>query len=477
MYRFTILFVFATIQGIFAQDYEKAIEKARLLIENHQKQTNTPGVQVALMIGDSLVWSEGFGYSNLAEKKPVKEETKFRIASVSKSVTSVALGKIIDQNKIDLDKNIRDYFPAFPKKKYVITPRDLATSTSGIRHYTNKDPLYNDVHYKEVSHSLEKFENDPLLFKPGTDYHYSSYGWVLLSAVMEKAANQSFFNLMEETWEELDMTNTSFDYPDKSIDYLSHFYVHDSKHKRKIAPFDNRSYMYAGGGYLSTATDLAKMGSGLINHTILSPEMTNELFTSHKLEDGTEIHYGLGWETGQSRIGTPIIYHSGSMSSTRSHLILYPEEKLTFVYLANTGDQIFFNSREAQIIAEIFLAEKNKEIQTKKDTLLLGKWKIRTSSLRNRRSKGTLDLKLINGMTAGTITFKRSRKKKEFPVILSEKTGSTYHLVAVSPMFIDLYITLENGTLKGEWLHDFNVKGIPEEDDYWAPNEIEGTKR
>lgn len=471
------LIIFLLCQGTFAQEYQSAIHKAQFLIKNHQEQTNVPGVQVALIIGDSLIWSESFGYSNLAEKTPVTDSTKFRIASVSKSVTSVALGRLMDEDKIDLDRDIRQYLPNFPAKEYVITPRDLAASTSGIRHYTDDDPLYNEVHYDDVNSSLEKFENDKLLFKPGTEYYYSSYGWVLLSATMEKAAGQSFFKIMEGIWDEMGMSNTSFDYPNKSVENLSKFYVHDKKEKRKIAPYDNRSYMYAGGGYLSTAKDLAQMGSSLINRTFLSDSITNELFTSHKLSDGTETYYGLGWETGQSRIGTPIVYHSGSMSSTRSHLLIYPEEKLTFVYLANTGDQIFFNEREAQNIAELFLEEKNKEVNNEKDTVLIGTWDLRTSSLRNRKSKGKLDLTVENGIVKGAITFKRSRKTKEFPVLLTDKKKNHYHLIAVSPMFLDLYITVTNDSLNGEWLHDFNVKGLPEKDDYWKPREITGEKR
>lgn len=98
-------------QFAFSQDYTLAKEKARFLIENHKEQTQIPGVQVAVLIKDSLVWSEGFGVSDIEKDLPVDPHIKFRIASVSKSLTSLALGKMMQDNRIDIDKPIRAYLP------------------------------------------------------------------------------------------------------------------------------------------------------------------------------------------------------------------------------------------------------------------------------------------------------------------------------------------------------------------------------
>ena len=77
---------------------------------------------------------------------------------------------------------------------------------------------------------------------------------------------------------------------------------------------------------------------------------------------------------------------------------------------------------------------------------------------------------------SGTITFKRSRKIITYPVVVSNFQNNKVHLVTVSPMFIDFYLEVDGNKFKGEWLHDFNVKGIPEKDDYWKPREIIGSK-
>lgn len=471
-----LLITFILLQYIVhSQDYDQAISKAQFLIEHHRKKTNTPGVQIAVMIDDSLIWSQGFGYSDLSKKCPVKGGTKFRIASISKSVTSVALGKMVDRGIIDLDKDIHYYLPDYPHNGSKITARLLASSTSGIRHYNEKDPRYNQEHHDSIKSALKRFKGDELLFEPGSEYHYSSYGWVLLSAVMEEAANRSFFKIMHETWNDLDMKNTTFDYPNKKVDSLSTFYIFDKKEGRIIAPDDNRSYMYAGGGYLSTSEDLVKMGQSLMDGKYLSTNTVLDLFEPITLNNGKTTSYGLGWEIGQSRLNTPIVYHSGSMSSARSHLIIYPEEKVTFAILTNTGDRIFLNDREAQSIAELFVEAKRKDHSDDTENIL-GNWKIKTKSLRNKRTKGRLSLNKKEDLVTGSIEFRRSRKKKSFPVILTNARNDTLHFIAVSPMFIDFFITIDDDLLNGYWLHDFNVKGIPEEDDYWAPTEINGVK-
>lgn len=321
-----ISLVVFVLNSVSAQNYTKAIEKARLLIKAHQKHTAIPGCQVAVMVKGNLVWSEGFGVSDLEHHEKLTTATKFRVASVSKPVTAMALGKLIESQQLDIDKDIRTYLPSFPKKKYNITARQLAASTSGIRHYNSSDPEFNTKNYKTVIASLEQFKNDALLFEPGSQYLYSSYGWVLLSAVMEKASKMSFFELMENTWDTLGMNNTSFDYPNTSEDHTSKFYIYDKK--RRLAPAENRSCMYAGGGYLSTANDLVHMGDMLIRDKYLNKETRKLLTRTYQLKNGTKTHYGLGWETGVNRLGSEVIFHSGSLPTSVAHLVIYPEEEI-----------------------------------------------------------------------------------------------------------------------------------------------------
>jgi CubicO group peptidase (beta-lactamase class C family) len=455
-----------------SDQFQAEIDKARFLIQQHLQMINVPGVQVAVMVDGKLIWSEGLGFSKLEEKKKVTVETKFRIASISKSVTSMALGKLMESDLLDIDEDIRTYVPEFPAKPYPVTSRQLAASVSGIRHYNTSDPAYRTTHYASVIDALKVFKDDRLAFEPNTAYQYSSYGWVLLSAAMERAAGQSFFELMENSWKDLGMSHTSFDYPDKAIEDKSTFYVMGKKSQRVEAPEENRSYMYAGGGYLSTAEDLVKMGHQLISDQYISSETRKKITSSHVLMNGDSTYYGLGWETGVSRLNVPVIYHSGSLPSARSHLVIYPEQNVVFAYLSNTGDQIFFNDREAQSVAELFVNKVINDNELLASSEIEGIWEFETTSLRGKNTSGRLSI--VDGQ--GTITYKRSKKRKTFPITVFGKGEEYFHLVAVSPMFIDFYLKLNDNRIEGIWLHDFNVKGIPEPDEYWRARGIEGKK-
>ena len=159
------------------------------------------------------------------------------------------------------------------------------------------------------------------------------------------------------------------------------------------------------------------------------------------------------------------------MQSARSHLVIYPDQKVVFAYLSNTGDQVFFNDREAQSISEIFV-KKVMGMEAHDASEINGEWQIETTSLRNKKSIGKLSLK--NGQ--GTITFKRSKEEKTFPATVLGYHNNSLHLIAVSPMFIDFYLKVNGDQLEGVWLHDFDVKGIPETDEYWKAREVIGTK-
>lgn len=469
---------FAPCPASLAQDYQLPIAKARFLISKHQQQTRVPGIQVALSVRGTTVWSEGFGYGDLEGKHPVTDATRFRIASLSKSVTSVALGRLMEDGTLDIDRPISDYLPELPEKFHAITCRQLAGSLSGIRHYESKDPEYNTVHYPDVFSSLERFIHDPLVFEPGTGYFYSSYGWVLLSAVMERAGGKSFQRLMQEVWSDLGMGETAFEvtgekYPGRSVPYLW-------KNGQRIpSPADDRSHMYAGGGYLSTARDLVRMGNEMIYGTYFSKATVLELTTSLTLPDGSKTYYGLGWECGTGRLGTPVFFHSGSMDGARTHLVIYPEEGIVFAYLANTGDHIFFNEREAHSIAELFIhANRDPDTQLAHELpQVLGAWDIETTSLRDKKTDGTLILKRGNyGVIQGELQFKRSRKKGTYPVLVSDIKDHKVHLIAVSPMFMDIYLDVNEDSISGEWLHDFYVKGVGEEDPYWKARKLFGRR-
>ena len=458
-----------------AQEYDQAIAKARFLIQEHQKQTNIPGLQVALMIEGEMIWNEAMGYADLENSIPATVNTKFRTASIAKPLTAIALGKMIEDNLISLDQTIGEFFADYPSHLQKITVRQLAGCIAGIRHYNENDPKFRTEDYESALEASNIFKNDSLVFEPGSDYGYSSYGYVLLSALMSEASGSSFEKIMSNSWEKLGADHTVFDFPDKEISQKSKFFVKSRGSNRELAPFENRSYMYAGGGYLSTAGDLVRIGHHFMNYQYISKSVVDTLTTTLYLNNGVPTYYGLGWEIGSSKIDTKVWYHNGSMPTARTHWILMPEEDIVLAYMSNTGEHVFFNDSEAHAIAKIFLdakRAKSRDISYLQD--LSGVWKGKVTSLYGKSRKAKLELKANQDQSvSGVITFTRSRKKESYPVIVNSIAQDSVHLIAVTPMFADFHLEMDsNDNLIGEWQHEFVRKPNQIEDNFWKRRNI-----
>ncbi|HEX6643571.1 MAG TPA: serine hydrolase domain-containing protein, partial [Gemmatimonadales bacterium] len=166
---------------------EAAITRARQFIVDSIARVGIPGVSITVMRDGRIVWSEGIGWADLEQRVPVTPLTRFRVGSVSKSLTAAAVGLLVERGRLDLDAPVQRYVPAFPEKRYPITTRLVAGHLAGIRHYAGNEFLSMRP-YASVTEGLEIFQHDSLLFHPGTRYLYSSYGWNLVSAVIEGAS-------------------------------------------------------------------------------------------------------------------------------------------------------------------------------------------------------------------------------------------------------------------------------------------------
>ena len=147
---------------ILDRSFKKAIQAAEKYIDSLQISQNLPGISVCVGTREKILWAEGFGYADLENKMPVTIHSAFRLGSVSKVLTSLAVGKLYQQGKLDLDAPVQHYLPDFPEKKYSFTARQLAGHIAGIRHYGKNDPIATPKRYKNVKESLSIFMNDSL---------------------------------------------------------------------------------------------------------------------------------------------------------------------------------------------------------------------------------------------------------------------------------------------------------------------------
>jgi serine beta-lactamase-like protein LACTB, mitochondrial len=335
-----------------AQPYSLARANAQK-VGNELLARGIPGLAIAVAVNGRPLYSEGFGYADLEQRVPAWPETKFRIGSISKPLTAVALVELVQQGKLDLDAPVQKYVPSFPEKERVITPRLLAGHLAGIRHYRGDEFLISQ-HYDSVVDSLQIFAKDPLVAPPGTKFSYSSYGFNLLSAVIQSASGEPFLDYMQaHVFTPLGLVHTTADQNRTIIDQRSRFYARDNNTPLENAPYVDNSYKWAGGGFLSTAEDLVRFGSALLRPGFLEPASLHLLFTSQTTEAGEETGYGMGWFVGKTKNGKKILQHSGGSVGGSCQLILYPETGVVVALVTNLGNNLW-SIDDVEAIAEAF---------------------------------------------------------------------------------------------------------------------------
>jgi serine beta-lactamase-like protein LACTB, mitochondrial len=311
---------------------------------------NVPGLSVAVGEDGRIIWSEGFGFADLDAKRPVTPQTMFRIGSVSKPLTAAGLMLLVEKGKVDLDADIHHYVPDFPDKGHPITTRQLAGHLAGIRHYRGKE-VYLDKHFANVRESLRIFENDPLLSVPGEKYSYSSYGFNLISMVMEAAAGEDFLSYMDRTvFTPLALTNTKPDDATRVIPLRTRFYKPKPGGGFELEPDVDNSYKWASGGFLSTPEDLVRFGSAHLQPGFLSRASLDALFTSQKTSDGKETGYGIGWSTHKDKQGHHIWTHTGGSVGGTTLLLIQPESRIVLAITANCTGAPLDKTHPATII-------------------------------------------------------------------------------------------------------------------------------
>jgi serine beta-lactamase-like protein LACTB len=334
-------------------DYIDAVRASRELILEIMEDAGIPGASVAVGIGGQIVWAEGFGWADVELGVPVTTLTKFRIGSVSKPITAAGLGLLVERGQIDLDAPVQTYVPNFPEKRWPITTRQLGGHLAGIRHYRDRE-MMSARRYPTVESGLEIFADDSLLFEPGTEFSYSSYGWNLLSAVMEGASGEDFLTFMrDEVFEPMGLRHTVADHTDSIVSFRTSFYAHDRNGALVNAPYVDNSYKWAGGGFLSTPEDLVRFGQQHLGPGYLQAETLAELQTPQTLLNGESTGYGIGWSSGEQDDGDRTYAHGGGSVGGATLLLLVPEHGLVVAGVVNiSGPAPMIVQRVAQVFEE-----------------------------------------------------------------------------------------------------------------------------
>jgi len=330
-----------------------AVDQAREYLMDRMEEQGIPGLSIAVGVQGEIVWAEGFGWADMENRVPVWPSTRFRIASISKSLTAGAVGRLVEEGKLDLDAPVQEYVPSFPVKRWPVTTRLLGGHLAGIRHYRGLE-FESMTHYDDIVEALKIFSRDTLLHEPGTVYQYSTYGWNLVSAVVQAAAEEPFLDYMRETvFEPIGMDETVAEYVDSLIYHRSRAYRQSGDGHILNAPFVDNSNKWAGGGFLSTATDLVRYGSAYLDGSFLAPETVELLWTSQTTRDGERTGYGIGWRE-NFEDDQRIISHTGGAMGGTTVMVIYPKEGVVVSILTNI--QGASQTENARTVAEYFMA-------------------------------------------------------------------------------------------------------------------------
>jgi serine beta-lactamase-like protein LACTB len=317
-------------------DKRAQIEKAA---SSFLAANSVPGISVAVVQDGELLWSAGFGMADLENFVPATSSTLFRLGSISKPITATAILQLSERGKLDLDAEVQNYCPAFPKKEWSITTRQLLGHLGGIRHY-NPDgkgdiPDDNAKHFASMEESLQIFANDALVAKPGTKFHYSTYGYTLLGCVLEGASSEKYVDYVKENvFEPAAMEETEADNFFAVIQHRSRWYHKDKAGVVQNAGVLDSSYKIPGGGLISSADDMARFEIAIFANKLLKPATREVMWTPQKAVDGSPTGYALGWGT-QKKYGLALVEHTGGQQGTSTSIILAPERRAGIVVLAN----------------------------------------------------------------------------------------------------------------------------------------------
>lgn len=322
-------------------------EELRTRIERALARQSIVGLAAAIAEDGRLVYAGAFGFEDRERRIPATEATMFRWASVSKPLTAVAAMQLAEDGRLDLDADVRVLVPEFPQKPWTITTRQLLCHQGGVVHYANGPVIrtkrqYADEHpFRDVINALDTFKESPLVCEPGTAHRYTTHGYILVSAVVQRAAGEPFAELVrrriaeplgittlrpDEQWEDI---------PNRAVGYR----------RVKVGPpvpstNTDVSWKLGGGGFISNASDMARFGAGLLGDRLVKPATRAAMWADQPTADGKPTGYGLGFRVDR-RAGKPEISHSGAQEKTATFLLILPEAEgggFAVAVMCNTED-------------------------------------------------------------------------------------------------------------------------------------------
>lgn len=294
-----------------------------------------------LVAQNGMLFSRGYGQADKDAGIPNTPQTRFRIGSITKQFTAMAILILQERGKLHVTDHLCLYITDCPQDWQPITIIHLLTHSSGIPDYTNFAnfvPTWTQPTTPEEL--ISRFKNMPLEFTPGSRFRYSNSGFILLGYIIEHVSGESYATFLQDTiFRPLKLNNTGYDVAYPTLPRHATGYYSDHS---KPDPYDP-SVLYAAGALYSTVEDLYVWDQALMMHTLISQQTTDAMFTSHipcppSGPGGCLLHTDQGYGYGLFIAAEPqgrLIYHVGRIDGYLTYNGFYPASKLSVVVLSN----------------------------------------------------------------------------------------------------------------------------------------------
>jgi CubicO group peptidase (beta-lactamase class C family) len=307
----------------------------------------SPGAVVRVIRNGAPVATRTYGLANVEEKIPVRPETNFRLASVTKQFTAMSILILADRGELALDDALTDIFPAFPAYGNRITLRHVLQHTSGLIDYEPFVPEDSERQIVDREVLDLMMQQDHTYFPPGSEHRYSNSGYAVLAMVVEEVSGRSFADFLNENiFEPLGMHDTVAHREGVSVIANRAYGYHVGETGAELSDQSPWSAVLGDGGIYTSVLDLAKWDQALYDNPFVRPQLLETAFTPG-LED-----YGFGWRIDEYH-GHRRMHHEGSTIGFRNFMQRFPDERLTVIVLTNRREPAVQSLAEQ--VADLYL--------------------------------------------------------------------------------------------------------------------------
>ena len=314
---------------MFAQD--SMVNKIDALITAYTSIGRFNGAALVSQHGNILL-QKGYGLKNAYDNSINDANTKFQIASVTKTFTSTVVLKLVELNKMSLTDRLGKYYKGFPFGDS-LTIENLLTHTSGLRNFTEEDSAITETDEQRMVPYLKTLKPD---FAPGTNWHYSNSGYVMLAYIIQKVSGMSYWQAVHKyIFDPLQMQGSGFDFThlaskEKAVGYDV---LNDSV--KQPSSVTDSTVPFGAGAIYSTVIDMYTWHQGLQSYKILKKDLMEKAYRPFALHN-----YGYGWQI-DSVYGRKMVSHSGSISGFGSNFARIPQDDICIVLLSNKSGSTF----------------------------------------------------------------------------------------------------------------------------------------